>query len=184
METSILAISELYRDKGDLHYDGEGVSQLAHAWQCGQLSKKEGARSELQLASWLHDIGHLLSVKEGTPTTYGYDDRHELIGGNYLAQIFSGEVAQPVLMHVLAKRYLVTADPEYRQSLSPDSIRSLALQGGDMSKEECELFIIHSFADDAIALRRWDELGKNPQLNMPSKDEVINELTHLAEECL
>ncbi len=184
METSILKISELYRDKGDLHYDGEGVSQLAHAWQCGQLSKKEGASSKLQLASWLHDIGHLLSKKEGTPTTYGYDDRHELMGGNYLTQIFSGEVAQPVLMHVLAKRYLVTTDPEYRQSLSPDAIRSLALQGGDMSKEECELFISHSFAVDAIALRRWDDLGKNPQWNMPSKDEVINELTHLAEECL
>jgi len=84
MKTSILKISELYRDKGDLHYDGEGVSQLAHAWQCGQLSKKEGASSKLQLASWLHDIGHLLSKKEGTPTTYGYDDRHELMGGNFM----------------------------------------------------------------------------------------------------
>jgi len=184
MEMSTLEIAELYQAKGNLHYDGEGVSQLAHAWQCGQLAKKNGADPKLQLAAWLHDIGHLLSKKAGTPTTYGHDDRHELIGGNYLAQIFSGDVSQPVLMHVLAKRYLVTTEPEYLKSLSPDSLRSLALQGGLMPKEECEQFLSHPYAGDAISLRRWDELGKNPQWNMPSQDEVIHELSHLARECL
>ena len=83
MTTPLLSILELYRDKGHLHYDGEGVSQLAHAWQCGQLAKNQKASPKLQLAAWLHDIGHLLSKKEATPTSYGHDDHHERLGGNY-----------------------------------------------------------------------------------------------------
>lgn len=33
-------IEDIYRTKGDLSYLGEGVSQIEHAWQCGQLAKK------------------------------------------------------------------------------------------------------------------------------------------------
>jgi phosphonate degradation associated HDIG domain protein len=183
MESSILAVAKLYQEKGDLHYDGEGVSQLAHAWQCGQRAKEEGASPQLQLAAWLHDIGHLLSKKEGTPTTYGYDDHHEQVGGNYLAGLFSQEVAQPVLMHVLAKRYLVSTYPEYRKTLSLDSIRSLALQGGEMAEKECSKFIALPFSKDAVSLRRWDESAKNPLLKMPAKAEVMSELAHLAQRC-
>jgi len=184
MPISMLSIVELYRDKGHLHYEGEGVSQLAHAWQCGQLAIKDASSPKLQLAAWLHDIGHLLSKKDGTPTSYGHDDHHERLGGNYLAQVFSEEVAQPVLMHVLAKRFLITTNPEYHKSLSPDSIRSLILQGGEMTVEDCEKFLSHSFASDAILLRRWDELAKNSELVMPNKDEVITELANLIEVCL
>ena len=183
MDFSTLAITELYQLKGDLHYDGERVTQLAHAWQCGQLAKEDGASPQLQLAAWLHDIGHLLSKKEGTPTSYGFDDRHEQIGGNYLARIFSEEVSCPVLMHVLAKRYLVTTYPEYRKSLSPDSIRSLALQVGERTEQECSEFITLPYAEDAISLRRWDESGKNSETKMPTKEAVIAELLHLAEGC-
>ena len=183
MKLCVLAISELYQEKGNLHYDGEGVSQLTHAWQCGQLAKEDGASPQLQLAAWLHDIGHLLSKKEGTPTTYGYDDHHENVGGSYLARYFSEKVSRPVFMHVLAKRYLVSAYPEYCKSLSPDSIRSLALQGGPMTEQECSEFIAHPFAEDAISLRRWDESGKNADIKMPSKEVAIAELLQLAEEC-
>jgi len=184
MQTYILTIAGIYQEKGDLHYDGEGVSQLAHAWQCGQLAKINGASPKLQLAAWLHDIGHLLSKKEGTPTIDGYDDRHELTGGNYLAKIFSSDVVQPVLMHVLAKRYLITTDPDYLGVLSQDSIRSLKLQGGEMNELECEEFAAHPFAKDAISLRKWDELGKNPNWEMPAKVNAIAELCNLAESCL
>ena len=183
MQSSLAYLADLYQEKGDLHYEGEGVTQLAHAWQCGQLAKAEGASPQLQLAVWLHDIGHLLSKKEGTPTTYGHDDRHEHVGGNYLANIFSEEVSQPVLMHVLAKRYLVTTYPDYRQSLSADSIRSLELQGGEMSENECSQFIGRPFAKDAMSLRRWDDIAKNPDLKMPLKADVISELLKLAKEC-
>jgi phosphonate degradation associated HDIG domain protein len=183
MHFSASTLADLYLAKGDLHYDGEGVTQLAHAWQCGQLAKSQEARPQLQLAAWLHDIGHLLSKKEGTPTIYGHDDRHEHVGGNYLLSIFSEEVSQPVLMHVLAKRYLVATYPDYRQSLSADSMRSLELQGGAMSENECSQFIALPFAKDAVLLRSWDDCAKNPNLRMPPKADVIVELLNLAEEC-
>ena len=32
------AILELFRSKGELAYEGEGISQIAHGWQCGQLA--------------------------------------------------------------------------------------------------------------------------------------------------
>jgi phosphonate degradation associated HDIG domain protein len=184
MKVTFFEIAEIYQEKGYLSYDGDGISQLDHAWQCGQLAKESGASPKLQLAAWLHDIGHLLSKKEGTPTTYGHNDHHEQTGGKYLAKFFSGEVTQPVLMHVLAKRYLVTTDANYYKFLSPDSIRSLALQGGEMSKDECDQFIGHPFASDAILLRRWDELGKDLNSIMPSKLNVITELRTLVEECI
>ena len=177
------ALAELYQEKGDLHYEGEGVTQLTHAWQCGQLAKAQGASPQLQLAAWLHDIGHLLSKKEGTPTIYGHDDRHEHVGGNYLLSIFSEEVSQPVLMHVLAKRYLVTTYPDYRNSLSADSIRSLELQGGKMSENECSRFMALPYAKDAVSLRTWDDCAKNPDLKTPTKADVIAELLNLAKEC-
>ena len=80
MDSSTLAIAELYQLKGDLHYDGERVTQLAHAWQCGQLAKEDGASPQLQLAAWLHDIGHLLSKHAGSSTFFtgsivSYDNR-------------------------------------------------------------------------------------------------------------
>jgi phosphonate degradation associated HDIG domain protein len=183
MKSSLAYLADLFQEKGDLHYEGEGVTQLAHAWQCGLLAKAEGASSELQLAAWLHDIGHLLSEKEGSPSTYGHDDRHEYVGGNYLLSIFSEEVSQPVLMHVLAKRYLVTTCSDYCEALSADSIRSLELQGGTMSKNECSQFIALPFAKDAVSLRRWDDLAKNTDLKMPAKAVAIAELLNLAEVC-
>ena len=176
-------IVDLYQEKGNLHYEGEGVCQLAHAWQCGMLAKEDGASEKLQLAAWLHDIGHILSKKDGSPTTYGYDDRHEQTGGNFLAQLFSNEVSQPVLLHVLAKRYLVAIHPEYHDTLSPDSIRSLELQGGPMTLAECNEFISQPFARDAIALRDWDDRGKDPHHQTPPMDDIINMLSKLVETC-
>jgi len=67
MKINVQTIIDLYLEKGDLQYAGEGVSQLEHAWQCGQLAKESGAKPQLQLAAWLHDFGHLLSKKDGTP---------------------------------------------------------------------------------------------------------------------
>lgn len=183
MHISACTLANLYQEKGDLRYEGEGVTQLAHAWQCGQLAKESGASPQLQLAAWLHDIGHLLSKKEGTPTTYGHDDHHEHVGGNYLLNIFSEEVSRPVLMHVWAKRYLVSTSPNYRQSLSDDSIRSLELQGGAMSQNECSHFISLPFAQDAVSLRTWDDCAKNSTLEMPAKADVIAQLLYLAQEC-
>lgn len=172
-------ILELFRSKGDLAYDGEGISQIAHGWQCGQLALLAGASPALQLASWLHDIGHLLSDFEGTPTLQGLDDRHENTGAQLLQALWGADVAEPVRLHVQAKRFLVAANPDYLAHLSADSVRSLALQGGPMSIEECVRFQANAYALDAQQLRSWDDVGKRVGWFAPDSEAALAELRAL-----
>jgi gamma-butyrobetaine dioxygenase len=65
--------------------------------------------------------------------------------------------------HVAAKRYLVAVDAEYLGQLSPASVRSLERQGGPMDTTEVEQFRSHPRAEDAVALRRWDEAAKDAE---------------------
>lgn len=176
-------IDNIYRTNGDLSYFGEGVSQIEHAWQCGQLAKTNSASLELQLAAWLHDIGHLLSKEGETPTLKGHNDRHELVGSNFLKHLFPEAVFAPIALHVEAKRYLIATDSSYSEKLSSDSIRSLALQGGPLSIEECQNFLSKPFALDAIALRRWDDQAKDSECSLLSKEEVLSELNDLMVSC-
>lgn len=184
VKQSVESIIDLYEFKGHLQYDGEPVTQIDHAWQCGQLAKQAGASEYLQLASWLHDLGHLLSKLEGTPTLEGKDDRHEVVGSKYLENIFPEDVYLPIALHVDAKRFLVTTEPEYRNQLSLDSIRSLQLQGGIMTEKECHDFIEKPHSHDAILLRRWDDMGKKSDWTLPALDDVLHEFEDLARACV
>jgi phosphonate degradation associated HDIG domain protein len=160
-------IAALFARRGHLAYEGECVTQWQHAWQCGQLALRAGATPELQLAAWLHDLGHLLTGAEGTPTLHGHDDRHEVIAARLLQPLFGAAVAEPVGLHVEAKRFLVKSSPGYQRRLSEDSVRSLALQGGAMSEGECADFLNRPHADDAVRLRAWDDCAKEPALQAP-----------------
>ena len=177
-------IINLFETSGDLRYQGERITQLEHAWQCGMQAKKNHAPKELQLAAWLHDIGHLLSKFEGTPTLFGIDDRHELVGSQFLSKIFNKSVTEPIALHVLAKRYLVSTDESYKKTLSKDSVRSLQLQGGLMSTAECDQFQQMPEAGNAIVLRRWDDIGKSESIKLANKNAVLNDMQALAYDCL
>lgn len=158
--TTPLDILELFVFKGHVAYDGEGISQIEHAWQCGQLAQHAGATPELQLASWLHDVGHLMTDLQGSPTLDGIDDLHENRGAQAIHALWGPEVAEPVRLHVPAKRFLVATHPGYADTLSPDSVRSLALQGGPMDAAEVAQFRSNPYARDAQQLRSWDDNGK------------------------
>jgi phosphonate degradation associated HDIG domain protein len=173
------AILELFARKGAIAYEGEGISQIEHAWQCGQLARAAGASETLQLASWLHDLGHLLTELSGSPTVQGIDDRHEHTAARLLDAIWGPDVAEPVRLHVAAKRYLVATHPEYRERLSPDSVRSLALQGGPMLLEECVVFQANRYALDAQQLRSWDDAGKRPDWFASDTQHALDELRAL-----
>lgn len=172
-------ILQLYTRHGGLAYAGEDVSQWAHGWQCARLAQRAGASPALQLAAWLHDIGHLLTGLPGSPTVDGIDDQHERLGAHALAPLFGPDVAQPVALHVQAKRFLVTTQPDYRLALSPDSVRSLALQGGPMRAHEAAAFSALPHARDALRLRVWDDLGKDPQGLPDSPAESMRDLHRL-----
>lgn len=177
-------IVELFSRQGELRYAGEDVSRLQHAWQCAQLANRAGASPALQLAAWLHDLGHLLAALPGSPTLDGPDDRHEHIGAEALKSLFGEAVVAPIALHVQAKRYLVNVRAGYLERLSADSIRSLALQGGPMSNEEAARFVACPFAEDAIRLRAWDDAGKVPDWQPPSEWHALAELAGLMDAAL
>lgn len=173
---------ERYRAHGALSYEGEGITQLQHAWQCGQLAAQAGATPELQLAAWLHDLGHLLAGLPGTPTLRGVDDTHEHLAARALRPLFGDAVAEPVALHVRAKRYLVAVHPPYRERLSPDSQRSLALQGGPMAQPEALRFRALPWADEALRLRAWDDTGKLPHWQPDSPEAALQALAGLVQQ--
>jgi predicted HD phosphohydrolase len=70
-------------------------------------------------------------------------------------------------MHVAAKRYLCATDPLYLDELSPASIHSLELQGGPYSPSEVAAFDESPYAEDAVRLRRYDDIGKVAGLETP-----------------
>ena len=161
MQKMMNTLLALYEQGGDLVYSGESVTQLMHAWQCGRLAEKSGASPALQLASWLHDVGHLWVNLEGTPTLLGHDDEHESMGAQVLLPVFGPAVSEPVRLHVQAKRFLVSTRETYARKLSPDSVRSLHLQGGLRGLQERSAFEAEPYFADAVKLRVWDDLAKN-----------------------
>lgn len=171
----------LYERLGHLEYAGEGVTQWQHAWQCGRLARNAKAEPALQVAAWLHDVGHLLDGEAGTPTLHGVDDRHETRAAALLTPLFGAAVAQPVALHVEAKRFLVATQPDYAARLSADSHRSLALQGGPMPMTEAAAWRAQPHAADALRLRIWDDLAKDPTWWPTSRDEAMAELAALLE---
>lgn len=70
-------------------------------------------------------------------------------------------------LHVPAKRYLCSTDPDYLNQLSEASVLSLKLQGGPFRPEEVAAFHRHPYAEAAVALRRHDEQAKIKGLATP-----------------
>ena len=154
-------IEAIYSRWGTNKYD-EQVSQIEHAVQCAEYARLDNASDELVVATLLHDIGHLLELerREGNADVAKNDD-HESTGAAFLARHFSSAVTAPIALHVEAKRFLCTTEETYFAKLSPGSVRSLEMQGGKMNAEEVERFAKHPARENAVALRRWDELGKD-----------------------
>jgi phosphonate degradation associated HDIG domain protein len=150
---------DLYESKGTAQYGREAVSQTEHALQSAALAEAEGSAPALVAAALLHDVGHLLAKREPGKDE---DDRHEDIGWGFLKSQFGAAVAEPVRLHVPAKRYLCAVEPDYFAILSPASVHSLELQGGGFTADESEQFRRVPFADDAVRLRRWDDQAKVP----------------------
>jgi predicted HD phosphohydrolase len=136
------------------------VTQLEHALQCAWLAEQSSATGELIVAALLHDIGHLLHDLPADAPDQGVDDHHETSGYRFLQNHFSLAVTEPVRQHVAAKRYLVAVDATYAAQLSEPSLVSLKLQGGAMTENELIEFRYSLFWEQALQLRRWDDLSK------------------------
>lgn len=166
MALTIAQIATLFKVKGAAQYGNEAISQLRHALQCAHLAERAGASPELTVAALLHDVGHLVSPHVAASKA-GVDDVHQYLAIPFLRGVLPEAVLAPIRLHVDAKRYLCRVDRHYAASLSAASRESLVLQGGAFSQNEAAAFAGVAFASDAVALRRWDDLAKNPGARPP-----------------
>jgi phosphonate degradation associated HDIG domain protein len=153
---------------GASNYD-EAVSQYAHAVQSAALARQRGGHPPLVVAALLHDVGHLLiGEHDGGDEFLVRDLQHERVGAGWLSRAFVAEVTEPIRWHVEAKRYLCSIDAGYYDLLSEASKLSFELQGGTMTADEIKTFLAHPAAQDAIELRRIDDLAKEPRRTVPA----------------
>ena len=181
MNEIIQQIADCFNQRGREQYGKECVNQLQHALQSATLAQESAATPSLVAAALLHDIGHILddralpeSVEENL------DDQHEERGHAWLKGHFGEAVAAPVRLHVLAKRYLCTKDASYESQLSETSRKSFHDQGGVMSSEELQVFESDPHWREALEVRRWDDLAKDPNRQTAS----IESFLPLLESCL
>lgn len=158
----------LYDARGAGAYFGERVSMTEHGLQAAHFAQLCGAAPSLVVAALLHDIGHLLEEVPDALEDWTSDARHEETGARWLARRFAPEVAEPVRLHVPAKRYLLATDPSYFAALSPASVHTLKLQGGPMAPHEVRQFETERYCREAVQVRRWDDQGKVVGLVTPA----------------
>ena len=173
MNKTVSEVINLMKDKGHSMYGGEEVTQLMHGLQAAAMARSEGSPHTLVSAALLHDIGHMLHQLPDDAPDQGIDDYHENLGASYLSNHFRPEVAEPVRLHVAAKRYMCATMPDYMSKLSEVSIQSLKLQGGPMTEAEVADFEKEPYFRQAIQLRHWDDAAKDPNMKTPSLEDFI-----------
>ncbi len=94
------------------------------------------------------------------------------------------EVAEPVRLHVPAKRYLCASDATYFAKLSPASVQTLKLQGGPMSSREVAAFESERYFREAVRVRQWDDAGKVAGLKTASLSAYAAMIDALTSEAL
>lgn len=163
-------IFQVFGAKGHRSY-GEDVTELQHALQSATFAQQAGEPPEVIVASLLHDYGHLLHDLGEDIADRGIDARHERVGANQLERWFGPEVVEPIRMHADSKRYLCWKEPGYFAALSAASRQSLALQGGPMEAPEALEFEKRPQFQRAIRVRRFDDLGKEPDMKTPTLED-------------
>ena len=178
-------VFNLYKDFGSANYIGENISQIKHAAQTASLAEKEAYPKPIVLAAFLHDIGHLVKLNDGANQMGKYGVKaHEETGSNFLKLYrFPSLTCDLVKGHVAAKRFQVTINKIYYDSLSEASKESLKYQGGEMSKEELIDFIKDPLYDYHLKMREWDDLAKETDpiiLNKIDENQVIEKYYDMA----
>ena len=173
-QTIIPFLCEIFDCRGAEEYLGEPVTIGEHMLQAAHFAQQDEHDEIVIAAALLHDIGHFTGDFIGMPLAEGTvfmeddtDRQHERAGAAVLDAFFPELVVDCCRYHVAAKRYLCACEPGYFEELSAASVHSLSLQGGPMSDDEVAVFEAHPHFDAIIAVRRYDEAGKEPGLDVP-----------------
>lgn len=176
-------VLDIFRLHGSVEY-GEQCSVLSHSFQAGLIVKERDLDTELIIAAWLHDIGHLypLTLAEEDHTTMGDFgiDAHDRWGEYFLSERgFSPCICATVKNHVDSKRYLCSVDTDYYDQLSLASKETMKYQGGIMTSEEVQAFEKDPFFEESITIRYVDDEAK--AIDFTATDEHWDYFTELLE---
>lgn len=153
--------------------EGEGLSELDHALQTAALLQRSHPDDVvLQVAGLVHDLAH--------PWDEAGQPRHAGMGARAVREVLGSRVADLVLAHVPAKRYLVATRPDYAGLLSPDSVMTLAAQGGPMTEAEVAAFESRPDLEARVALRIADDGAKVPGAVVPGLDHWVDAVLAVA----
>lgn len=182
MSLTLQEVHDLLLRRGQKQYGLEAINQLEHALQCANLAEQAGETSATIVACLLHDLGHLLATEQNSSVEQDIskDDLHQFIALPFLRGLFPDAVLEPIRMHVDAKRYLCLIDPAYWSDLSIASKRSLEQQGGVFNDAQALAFIAQPYAEEAVRLRRFDDLAKVQNKPVPGLEHYQARLTEVA----
>jgi predicted HD phosphohydrolase len=153
--------------------DEPELDVLAHSLQCAHLLTTERPDDpDLAIAGLVHDVWDAVSADHTD---------HDLRGAALVEPLLGERVARLVAGHVLAKRYLATADARYRSQLSGRSTRTLAQQGGALDAAEVDALVASTDFDAMVTLRRADERAKVPGAVVPGLDDWREPLNRAAQ---
>lgn len=173
-ENNIEKIINLYEKYGSKDYIGEDMTQTEHMIRAAMLAEIDIPNNkDLIIASFLHDIGHLLVFENEQLNTMGNLGAvdHEKIGANFLRNLnIQYPIPELVENHVKVKKYMVYKYPDYYNNLSEASKQTLEYQGGKMSKEDAEHFEKDPLFKDSIKLRQFDDESKKINTELKSLD--------------
>lgn len=184
----------LYERQGAQATGPGGLGALQHGWQCARLARRAGASPSLQLAAWLHDVGHLLIEATAQESPFARAERpagvarvapalvrnqHALRGAAALLPLFGPAVSGPIALHIEAKRCLAALRPAYRRGLTAADHHKLALQGGAMPLSEARTFLQRPHAPAALRLRLWDDAARDPHVAPPSVGAALDTIARL-----
>lgn len=166
LEDDIMAIYES---------DEKKISQLEHAIQSAYLAETDVRISNqdsfikkcIVVASFLHDIGHLLDSKSLN---------HEIIGSEYLQKLkFPRLVCLLVQSHVDAKRFKLTVNSEYMSKQKLEQKLELL-----MSPDELKKFRKTEYFTFKLLLRDYDDKANMTDFQIDRKKfiEKIKEYIH------
>ncbi len=176
MMSVVEELRTLMEGRGTQAY-GERITIAEHCLLTALAAQSAGEPDTMILACLLHDVGHWLDEPDDEFGIYSHAEQ----GGRWVAQRFGPSISEPVRLHVEAKRYLCSLDPDYHRRLSPASVHTLDRQGGPMSRPETFAFANTAFHHEATVLRRLeDDHGKKIGAPVPDLDRfapLLMELT-------
>ena len=174
-ENIIDRLFEIFTRHGVRSYQNGGVSMAEHMLQTAAAAEGAASAPHVVAAALLHDVGHFITdfakleddPKHASMLEATVDRRHEKAGAVLLQPYFSSDVVEPIRLHVQAKRYLSAVEEDYVNTLAPQALHTLSLQGGPMSPEEIAVFEENPYGQTAAMLRRWDDAAVVQGLRTP-----------------